>query len=236
MKKQKWYVLKKKLFLFLFFFGLSIFILNTSFALTTPKQTKAKTSIPKPTQQSIPITQNKQQMEKIVLGAGCFWCVESIFQRLKGVHHVQSGYSGGKQPNPTYEQVCGPHNDYIEVCEILYDPKVISLSDLLRVFFYTHDPTTLNKQGNDVGYQYRSTIFYTTEEQKKIAINKIMELDKQHFFTKPIVTDIRPLKNFYIAEKYHNNYYKNNPEQPYCKMIIEPKLQKFEKIFHSQLK
>lgn len=169
-------------------------------------------------------------------GAGCFWCVEAIFQQLDGVLKVTSGYSGGHVVNPTYEQVCTKTTGHAEVTQIVYDPTKLSFDKLLEVFWKTHDPTTINQQGNDVGPQYRSVIFYNNEEQKTKAELYKAALDKSGAWSSPIVTTIEPLKNFYAAEDYHQNYYNNNAGQMYCRYVIQPKLDKFEKVFKDQLK
>lgn len=169
-------------------------------------------------------------------GEGCFWCTEAFFQRLNGVYEVNSGYGGGHVANPTYEQVCDKNTGHVELAQIIYDPKVVSFDELLEVFWKTHDPTTLNQQGADVGPQYRSVIFYTNEEQFKKAEAYKKELDKSGAFNKPIVTAIEPFKNFYPAENYHQNYYNNNGDAAYCRFVIRPKLEKFEKVFKNKLK
>lgn len=170
------------------------------------------------------------------LGTGCFWCTEAIFQQLKGVLKVSSGYSGGHVPNPTYEQVCDKNTGHAEVVQVVYDPAQITFDELLKVFWETHDPTTLNRQGNDVGPQYRSVIFYHNDEQKQKAEQYKQQLDKSGSWSKPIVTAIDPYSNFYVAENYHQNYYNNNGSQPYCNFVIRPKLEKFEKVFKDKLK
>lgn len=167
---------------------------------------------------------------------GCFWCTEAIFQRLKGVSKVISGYSGGAVINPTYEEVCTGTTGHAECCQVIYDKKIISYDELLEVFWKTHDPTTLNRQGNDVGTQYRSAIFYHTTEQKALAEHYKMELDSSGAFNNPIVTTIEPYKNFYSAEAYHQEYYNSNPGQMYCRFVIMPKVEKFEKVFKDKLK
>ncbi|MDI3319350.1 peptide-methionine (S)-S-oxide reductase MsrA [Pinibacter soli] len=169
-------------------------------------------------------------------GAGCFWCVEAVFEQLDGVLKVTSGYSGGHVANPTYEQVCEKNTGHVEVAQIVFDPSKISYDELLEVFWQTHDPTTLDRQGNDAGPQYRSVIFYNNEEQKNKAEHYKAELDKSGAWSKPIVTSIEPLKNFYPAENYHQNYYVNNQSQPYCYYVIRPKMEKFEKVFKDKLK
>lgn len=167
---------------------------------------------------------------------GCFWCTEAIFQRLKGVVKVTSGYSGGNVPNPTYEEVCTGTTGHAECCQIVYDPSIVSFDELLEVFWKTHDPTTLNRQGNDVGTQYRSAIFYHSQEQKDKAEHYKAALDSSGAFNNPIVTAIEPYKNFYSAEAYHQNYFNSNTGQPYCRFVIMPKVEKFEKVFKDKLK
>jgi peptide-methionine (S)-S-oxide reductase len=176
------------------------------------------------------------KLETATFGAGCFWCVEAVFQRLEGVHQVVSGYSGGHVENPTYKEVCGKNTGHAEVCQIAYDPSKISFEELLEVFWKTHDPTTPNQQGNDVGPQYRSAIFYHDERQKALAEKYKKELDASGAFDAPIVTEIAPFKNFYKAEDYHQNYFNENPTQGYCAFIIKPKVEKFEKVFKNKLK
>jgi peptide-methionine (S)-S-oxide reductase len=169
-------------------------------------------------------------------GEGCFWCTEAFFQRLNGVYKVISGYGGGFVENPTYEQVCDKNTGHIELCQIIYDPKVISYDELLEVFWKTHDPTTLDRQGNDAGPQYRSAIFYKNQIEKDKALHYKEALSKSGAWANPIVTVIEPFKNFYSAEKYHQNYYNENQNQGYCRFVIQPKLEKFEKVFKSKLK
>jgi peptide-methionine (S)-S-oxide reductase len=175
-------------------------------------------------------------METVTFGSGCFWCTEAVFQQLKGVSSVVSGYSGGHVKNPSYQQVTTGKTGHAEVCQIQFDPEQISFEDLLEVFFSTHDPTTLNRQGNDIGTQYRSVIFYHTEEQREIAERVKAELDKSGTWKNPIVTEIAPFEKFYKAEDYHQNYYRNNPNQGYCRVVITPKLNKFEKVFKLKIK
>jgi peptide-methionine (S)-S-oxide reductase len=169
-------------------------------------------------------------------GEGCFWCTEAFFQRLNGVYKVISGYGGGFVENPSYEQVCDKNTGHIELCQIIYDPKVISYDELLEVFWKTHDPTTLDRQGNDAGPQYKSAIFYKNKIEKDKAIHYKEALSKSGAWANPIVTIIEPFKNFYPAEKYHQNYYNENQNQGYCRFVIQPKLEKFEKVFKSKLK
>lgn len=176
------------------------------------------------------------KLETATLGAGCFWCVEAIFQDLKGVQQVVSGYAGGVVERPTYQQVCTGTTGHAEVIQVTFDPEVISFEDLLYVFWRTHDPTTLNRQGHDVGPQYRSAIFYHNDEQKAIAEKSRRETEASGLWPKPIVTEITPFSNFYKAEEYHQNYYLSNPYQPYCQAVIDPKVQKFRKEFQAKLK
>ena len=176
------------------------------------------------------------KLEVATFGAGCFWCVEAIFQRLDGVVKVESGYSGGHVKNPTYKEVCTGTTGHAEVCQITYNPKEISYEELLEVFWQTHDPTTLNRQGNDVGTQYRSVIFYHNENQKKLATEYKTKLEKEKVFDDPIVTQIEPYTNFYVAEDYHQNYFNENGSQPYCSFVIAPKVEKFKKVFKEKLK
>jgi len=166
-------------------------------------------------------------LEVATLGGGCFWCTEAVFQMLPGVKSVTSGYAGGTKQNPTYKEVCRGDTGHAEVIQIKYDPKVLSYEKLLETFWEAHDPTTLNRQGADSGTQYRSIILYSSEAQKAAAEKSKAETQKQ--FAKPIVTEVVPLKNFYAAEDYHQDYYRDNPSQPYCRMVIRPKVEKFEK-------
>lgn len=172
-----------------------------------------------------------KQTETITLGGGCFWCVEAVFQRVKGVENVVSGYSGGRIANPTYREVTSGLTGHAEVVQVTFDPKVVSLEKILEVFFKTHDPTTLNRQGADVGTQYRSVIFYHNENQKITAERIIRRLTEEKIWDKPIVTELSPFKAFYKAEDYHQNYFNRNPSQGYCQFVIIPKLEKFNKIF-----
>ena len=170
------------------------------------------------------------------LGGGCFWCLEAIFSELSGVKKVESGYCGGTVPNPTYEQVCTGRTGHAEVVQVTFDPAVLSYKDLLRVFFTMHDPTTLNRQGADVGTNYRSVIFYHTPEQKTQASEVIEEITGANVWDAPIVTQLQPFEAFYRAEQYHQEYFKNNPNQPYCRMVIAPKVQKFRQHYMQRLK
>lgn len=175
-------------------------------------------------------------MEIATLGNGCFWCTEAIFQRLEGVEKVVSGYAGGKVEKPSYDQVCSGNTGHAEVLQITYDPEKISYKEILDVFWATHDPTTLNRQGNDVGTQYRSIIFHHNEEQKAIAERSKKEMDESGVFNDPIVTFIEPLPVFYPAENYHQNYFNRNDQQPYCNFLIRPKVAKFGKAFKDKIK
>jgi peptide-methionine (S)-S-oxide reductase len=170
-----------------------------------------------------------QQLATATFGGGCFWCTEAVFQNLRGVQDVKSGYAGGHVENPTYEQVCTARTGHAEVIQITYDPAVISYQDLLEVFFTTHDPTTPNRQGNDVEPQYRSVIFYHDAEQERIAREVIKSVNDRKIWNRPIVTEVSPLPVFYPAEAYHDDYFARNPGQPYCQVIIEPKVAKLRK-------
>ncbi|HKI47166.1 MAG TPA: peptide-methionine (S)-S-oxide reductase MsrA [Balneolales bacterium] len=172
-----------------------------------------------------------KQMEYATLGAGCFWCVEAVFQRVRGVISVEPGYAGGHVPNPTYEQVCTGRTGHAEVARITYDPTIVSFKTLLDIFWHTHNPTTPNRQGADVGTQYRSVIFYENEQQRKVAAESKSLIDASGLWDKPVITEMEPLKNFYKAENYHQNYFNNHSNAPYCSVVIAPKLTKFEKEF-----
>lgn len=174
--------------------------------------------------------------QQATFGAGCFWCTEAVFQSLKGVTKVASGYMGGTVSNPTYMEVCNGDTGHAEVIQIDFDPQEISYEELLLVFFKTHDPTTMNRQGNDVGNQYRSVIFYHTQEQKDKALKMIDNLTRELVFDKPIVTEISPVSEFYQAEDYHQNYFIENSEKPYCAFVIQPKLAKFAENFREKIK
>lgn len=173
--------------------------------------------------------------EVATLAGGCFWCLEAVFQQLKGVERVQSGYSGGHVKNPSYQQVCTGATGHAEVVQVTFDPAVVSYRELLGVFFTIHDPTTLNRQGPDAGTQYRSAIFYHTAEQKEAAEQVMAELEAQHVWDDPLVTEIVPLEAFYPAEEYHRDYYRRNPDQSYCRVVIAPKVGKFRKQYLEKL-
>jgi methionine-S-sulfoxide reductase len=191
------------------------------------------TNIDKSKNQSITYPQDK---EVVTLGGGCFWCIEAIFEELEGVKQVESGYSGGWTDNPTYQQVCAGETGHAEVVQITFDPTVISLEEILKIFFTVHDPTTLNRQGVDVGTQYRSVIFYRSQEQESVAGQIIREIQSAKLWDAPIVTKIVPFKAFYKAEDYHQDYYKLNPGQAYCRLVIAPKIKKFRELYREKLK
>ncbi len=174
--------------------------------------------------------------ELATLGGGCFWCLEAVFEQLRGVEKVESGYSGGTVSAPSYREVCHGNTGHAEVVQITFDPQVVSFREILEVFFATHDPTTLNRQGADVGTQYRSAVFYHSSEQKKVAEELIAELNAAGIWGRPIVTEVKPFATFYPAEDYHQRYFRENPEQPYCQAVIVPKVTKFRKQFLAKLK
>jgi peptide-methionine (S)-S-oxide reductase len=176
------------------------------------------------------------QPEKATLGGGCFWCTEAVFLELNGVEKVAPGYSGGHIKNPAYREVTTGRTGHAEVIQITYNPEIVSFSEILEVFFITHDPTTLNRQGNDIGTQYRSAIFYHTEEQKQTAEKVIALFEEEKVYDDPIVTEVTPFKAFYLAEDYHHNYFARNKNQPYCQFVVAPKLKKFREIFREKLK
>jgi peptide-methionine (S)-S-oxide reductase len=174
-------------------------------------------------------------IERASLAGGCFWCLEAVYLELKGVTGVQSGYAGGKRPNPTYEQVCGGTTGHAEVVQVSFDPDVVSYKELLDIFFTIHDPTTLNRQGGDKGTQYRSAVFYESPEQERIARETIAEFTTAKVWDDPIVTEVAPLEKFWPAEEYHNNYFTRNPQNPYCAVVIAPKVSKARKLFLEKL-
>lgn len=176
-----------------------------------------------------------KELEMMTVGGGCFWCVEAIYQQIRGVHKVVSGYAGGHVDNPTYQQICSKTTGHAEVIQITFDPDVISYQDLLYIFWRVHDPTTLNRQGADVGPQYRSIIMYHNDEQRQMAEESKAETDASGLYHNPIVTEIVPLPEFYSAEGYHQNYYRDNPYQGYCRFVIDPKVRKFRKEFSDKL-
>ncbi len=183
-----------------------------------------------------PNTTMSQNLSVATFGSGCFWCTEAIFQRVNGVEKVESGYSGGKVKNPSYKEVCSGLTGHAEVVQITYNPSIISFDDLLEIFWQTHDPTTLNRQGADAGTQYRSVVFYHTPEQKQRAEWFKKKLDESGAFSRPIVTEISPFTEFFKAEDYHQNYYNLNGSAPYCSYVIQPKLDKFKQVFAEKLK
>ncbi len=184
----------------------------------------------------INMSTQSQNKEVATLGAGCFWCVEAVYDQLEGVISVESGYSGGTTENPTYKEVCTGTTNHAEVCQITFDPDVISFGELLTVFWSIHNPTTLNRQGADVGTQYRSVVFYHSEKQKEIAEQQIELVNAEKLYDDPIVTEVTPFDKFYQAEDYHQEYFENNPENSYCRMVVGPKVEKFQKLFKDQLK
>jgi peptide-methionine (S)-S-oxide reductase len=178
----------------------------------------------------------KNGLEVATLGGGCFWCLEAAFEQLRGVEKVESGYAGGTVPNPTYKAVCSGTTGHAEMIQVTFDPAVIAYRELLEVFFVVHDPTTLNRQGNDVGTQYRSVVFYHSPEQKQTAEAVIRELTEQGVWPRPVVTEVAPAPTFWKAEDYHQGYYRNNPAQPYCQLVVSEKAAKARKAFASKLK
>jgi peptide-methionine (S)-S-oxide reductase len=193
-----------------------------------------------PTQENTVVTPDpalsSSKTELATFGAGCFWCVEAVFQQLDGVSKVESGYSGGHVDNPTYREVCNGETGHAEVCQITFDPTKIGFEELLEVFWQTHDPTTPNQQGHDVGPQYRSAIFYHSDRQRELAEKYKRELDAAGVFNAPIVTEITPFTKFYKAEDYHQNYFRENPYEGYCRVVIQPKVEKLKKVFSAKLK
>lgn len=180
--------------------------------------------------------EKEKKLEEATFGAGCFWCVEAVFELVEGVEHVESGYSGGHVEDPSYREVTTGRTGHVEVARIVFDPSVVSYEVLLEVFWHTHDPTTLNRQGNDIGTQYRSVIFFHNDEQKDIAEESLKKTEASGLWDDPIVTTIEPLKNYYVAENYHQNYYENNPNAGYCSYVIAPKIAKFKKQYKHLLK
>jgi peptide-methionine (S)-S-oxide reductase len=182
------------------------------------------------------VNNDPKKRETATLGGGCFWCLEAVFEQLRGVERVESGYAGGTVPNPTYQQVCNGNTGHAEVVQVTFDPAVVSFREILDVFFGTHDPTTLNRQGADVGTQYRSVIFYHTPQQKEAAERRIVELNAAGIWDAPIVTQVVPLPAFHKAEDYHQEYFRQNAGQPYCQAVVAPKVAKFRKQFVDKLK
>jgi peptide-methionine (S)-S-oxide reductase len=213
----------------------AVFLLINLFSLSLFSCNNAIKSIPQLTQETMH-TDSTQSTDTATFGQGCFWCAEAIFQQLEGVISVTSGYSGGTIKNPSYKEVCSGLTGHAEVCQVVYDPKKISYADLLQAFWGSHDPTTLNRQGHDIGTQYRSVIFYHTAQQKELAEKYLHELDASGAFRDPIVTEISPFSVFYKAENYHQDYYNLNGSEPYCQFVIKPKLEKFRQVFKAKLK
>ncbi len=182
------------------------------------------------------LASKSSKTELATFGSGCFWCIEAVFQQVEGVLKVESGYSGGHVVNPTYREVCNGETGHAEVCQLTYDPAKISFDELLEVFWKTHDPTTPNQQGHDIGSQYRSAVFYHSDQQRELAEKYKRELDSARAFNAPIVTEITPFKKFYKAEDNHQNYFLENPNEGYCRAIIQPKVEKFRKVFGAKLK
>lgn len=194
------------------------------------------TEVPPAARQRIPSTSTNARMETATLAGGCFWCIEAVFQRLEGVQSVASGYSGGTKETANYKAVCTGTTKHAEACQITFDPSVISYDEILQVFFTAHDPTTLNRQGNDVGPQYRSAIFYHNDQQLAVARAYIQQLDSAGTWPDPIVTEVVPFEAFYVAEDYHQNYFNENGAQPYCAFVVRPKVEKFMKAFGDRVK
>lgn len=184
----------------------------------------------------MPMKDNDNNLENATLGGGCFWCLEAIYDQLEGVIDVTSGYSGGKTAHPSYREICSGLTGHAEVVQITYDPSIISYKDLLDMFFDIHDPTTLNRQGNDVGTQYRSVIFYHNDFQKNIANQLIKNIEARKLWSNPVVTEVAEFTDFYPAEEYHQEYYQHNTYQPYCQVVIAPKLEKFRKMYKNRIK
>lgn len=182
------------------------------------------------------MSEENQPLEQATLGGGCFWCLEAVFELAHGVEKVESGYAGGAVPNPTYRAVCSGSTGHAEVVRVTFDPRVISYREILEIFFAMHDPTTLNRQGADVGTQYRSVIFYHSPEQQRTAERLIAELNAADVWDAPLVTEVAPAPTFYVAEEYHQEYFRQNPSQPYCQAVVAPKVAKFRKQFLSKLK
>jgi len=216
--------------------ALSVLIFSCSSGKSANQITKAQES--RDTAKVLTLKQDSTTMnlDTATFGAGCFWCIEAVFQEVKGVVSVTSGYTGGTTKNPTYEEICTGRTGHAEVARIVYDTSLVSFDALLEIFWQTHDPTTINQQGNDVGTQYRSAVFYHNEEQRSKAEHYKKQLDASGAWDKPIVTEITALSEFYPAENYHQNYYRNNPNQGYCRYVIQPKMEKFRKVFKDKLK
>ena len=214
---------------------MNLILLFTSFIITISGCKESTSQNQKNEWEKMDQTDNNK-LQIATFGSGCFWCTEAIFERVKGVTSVSSGYAGGKVDNPTYEDVCSGSTGHAEVVQIKFDPTIVSYDELLEIYWKTHDPTTLNRQGADAGTQYRSVIFYHDDNQKNKAENYKSELSKAKIWKDPIVTEISPFKKFYPAEKYHQDYYEQNPNKGYCSFVITPKIEKFEKVFKNKLK
>ncbi len=199
---------------------------------SSPEKNNKPALTNKPTMDNIKLA----DADTLTLGGGCFWCIEAVLLNLEGVHSVSSGYSGGKTKNPTYREVCSGMTGHAEVVQVVYDTKKVSFSEILEVFFTVHDPTTLNRQGNDAGTQYRSVIFYNSPQQKEMAEKIIADLNKSGAYDSPLVTEVSELGVYYKAEDYHQNYFNNNSEQGYCQYVIQPKLDKFRKVFKDKMR
>ncbi len=214
-----------------------ILVILSTLAFSSCAQKQTNYADDKLKQQAITMDTNKiNTIDTATFGAGCFWCVEAQFQLLDGVISVQSGYSGGTVKNPSYKEVCNGTTGHAEVCQIVFDTTKLTYEELLAAFWQTHDPTQLNRQGNDIGTQYRSAIFYHNENQKLLAEKYKTELNKSGAWDKPLVTEISPIINFYKAEDYHQNYFNENGDQPYCQFVVQPKVEKFKKVFDKKLK
>ena len=226
------------LFAFVMIFVVTSGCLAQQSASPLPKQTDEKKSekVTSATSKTKTDKKVKRKVETASFGAGCFWCVEAVFQELNGVHSVKSGYMGGQTLNPTYEDICTGTTGHAEICQIKFDPSVITFKELLEVFWKTHDPTTLNRQGGDTGTQYRSAVFYNNDKQKELATLYKKKLNESGAFRSPIVTEVTKAAKFYPAEKKHDNYYKDNPNQGYCRAVILPKMTKFRAAFGKKLK
>lgn len=220
-KLSSYWIINQKYFLILVF--------SSNFACQTQIKNQSKMNT-QPTQEV------NDSLELATFGGGCFWCTEAMFDQLEGVLSVESGYAGGMLQNPTYEQICTGNTGHAEVIRIAFDPKKIDYEFLLEVFFNTHDPTTLNRQGNDIGTQYRSAVFYHSDDQKQAALKIIKELTDQNVYKKPIVTEVTSISNYFKAEDYHQEYLENNPNNPYCEMVVSPKVEKFKKKYAEKLK
>jgi len=210
-----------------------IAVIVTAFITLTGSACSQQHDVPPPTTST---SMSTSQRDTATLAGGCFWCIEAVFQRLDGVDTVISGYIGGTVANPTYKAVCDGTTGHAEACQVIFDPSVVSYADILHVFFTAHDPTTLNRQGNDVGTQYRSAIFYHSDEQRATAQDYIKQLTEAGTWSEPIVTELKPATTFYVAEDYHQNYYDQNGSQPYCSFVVRPKVEKFLKKFGDRVK